>query len=154
MQRRSFEEALSLILKEDPRFPADAYFFLRQALDATIRSLNKPDHGPGRHVSGRELLEGIRQFALQEFGPITLTVLKTWGITRTEDFGDIVFNLVNKGVLGKTEEDRHEDFAAGYDFRAAFEVPFLPASARTAAAEPTTPLERKKRPRRRTQSNA
>jgi uncharacterized repeat protein (TIGR04138 family) len=89
-------------------------------------------------------------FALQEFGPIAGTVLKTWGVTRTEDFGEIVFNLVNRGLLGKTDEDRKEDFSNGYDFRTAFVTPFLPARARVAAPvleEPAPPAPRPTRPR-------
>lgn len=130
MQRPRFEEALALILKEDPRYPREAYQFLRQALSFTFKKLNKPTQGPARHMTGQELLEGIRLFALQEFGPMTRTVLATWGVTRTEDFGELVFNLVNHGVLGKTDQDKKEDFANGYDFHEAFSAPFLPSSAK------------------------
>jgi len=130
MQRRQFEEAVTLLLKEDPRYPREAYVFLRLALDHTVKVLKKPTQGPARHISGPELLDGIRQFALQEFGPITRTVLAEWGITRTEDFGEIVFNLVRHGVLGKTDQDQKEDFAGVYSFEAAFTHPFLPVSAR------------------------
>ena len=70
--------------------------------------------------------QGIRQLSLQEFGPLTKTVLNAWGIQRCEDFGDIVFNMVEKGVLGKAEEDRREDFASGYDFDVAFRKPYRP----------------------------
>ncbi len=130
MQRRSFEEALALILKEDQRYAPEAYLFLRQALDYSVRIMNKPEHGPARHVTGQELLEGIRLFGIQEFGPMVRTVLRTWGIARTDDIGEIVFNLVNKGVLGKQPSDKKEDFAGVYDFEDAFVTPFRPASAR------------------------
>ena len=143
MQRRTFEEALALILATDKRYPRDAYVFLRLALNFSIKTLNKPDHGPGRHLSGTELLEGIRLYALREFGPIARTVLAAWGITRTEDFGDIVFNLVDHGVLGKTDEDKKEDFANGYSFHEAFTIPYLPA-----AAKRVSPPKRKGRPRK------
>ena len=139
MQRRSFEEALEIILKEDSRYPAEAYFFLREGLDYTIKALEKPTNGPARHVSGRELLEGLRVFAVQEFGPLALTVLKAWGITRTEDFGEIVFNLVDKGVLGKTNEDKRQDFADGYRFEDAFVKPFQPKRPRQAAEPSVVP---------------
>jgi len=129
VKKVSFEEALHLILEKDARFDAHAYHFVREALDFTVRLLAKPVEGPSRHVTGGELLEGIRQFALQEYGPLTKTVLHRWGIRRCEDFGEIVFNLVEMGVLGKTEEDRREDFAGGYDFDDAFARPFLPARA-------------------------
>ena len=140
MQRRGFEEALNLILKEYSRYPREAYVFLRLALNHTIKLMNKPDHGPARHISGQELLDGIRQYALREFGPLARTVLATWSITRTEDFGEIVFNLVKHGVLGKTDQDKKEDFAQGYSFEAAFTAPFLPSSAKHSAI----PVKRKR----------
>jgi uncharacterized repeat protein (TIGR04138 family) len=138
MKKVNFQEALLGILDRDPRYAEDAYHFLREALDFTIKLLEKPVEGPGRHVSGQELLEGIRQFALKEFGPMALRVLNTWGIRRTDDFGEMVFNMVGAGILGKTDEDRREDFAGGYDFDAAFAKPFRairpapPQPARTA----------------------
>jgi uncharacterized repeat protein (TIGR04138 family) len=139
MKRRRYDEAVRQVLKRDPRYAYEAYLFLRGALDYTVRSLQKPSQGPAKHVSGRELSEGIRRYALNEFGPIARTVLAAWGVTRTEDFGDMVFNLVNQGVLGKTENDRKEDFAAVYDFHDAFTVPFLPAAARASSAAPPPP---------------
>jgi uncharacterized repeat protein (TIGR04138 family) len=126
MQKVGFNEALNLILEEDPRYKVQAYGFIREALDFTIKHFDKPVEGPGRHVSGTELLEGIRTFALQEYGPLTKTVFGTWGINETADFGHIVFNLVGKGVLGKTDEDKLDDFRSGYDFVEAFRKPFLP----------------------------
>lgn len=133
MQRRRFEEAVNLIVKEDTRYPREGYVFLRLALNHTVQLLKKPTQGPARHISGRELLDGIRQYALQEFGPMARTVLAEWGITRTEDFGEIVFNLVSHGVLGKTDQDKKEDFANVYTFESAFTHPFLPASSKEAA---------------------
>jgi uncharacterized repeat protein (TIGR04138 family) len=130
MQHKTFNEALELILQSDRRYAREAYVFLRMALNFTIKTMKKPDQGPARHLSGRELLEGLRLYALQEFGPLSKTVLADWGITRTEDFGEIVFNLVGHGVLGKTDEDKKEDFAGGYAFAEAFTHPFLPASAK------------------------
>ena len=149
MQRRTFEEALALILKDDTRYPKDAYVFLRLALNFTIKSLNKPDHGPARHISGRELLDGIRLYTLQEFGPLARTVLAAWGITRTEDFGEIVFNLVSHGVLGKTDQDKKEDFAEVYTFQDAFTVPFLPA-----AMKNTKPPVKRKRTAKKNRSES
>lgn len=128
MKKVGFNEALGQILEEDPRYDVQCYHFVKESLDFTIKDFAKPAEGPGRHVSGAELLEGIRKFALQEFGPLARTVLSRWGIHETQDFGHVVFNLVEKGVLGKTEEDNLEDFANGYDFDAAFRAPFLPAT--------------------------
>lgn len=145
-KKHTFEESVRAIVGKDPRYPREAYVFLRLALNFSIKSLNKPASGPARHLTGQELLEGIRMFALQEFGPIARTVLKEWGITRTDDFGNIVFNLVNHGVLGKTDQDRIEDFSNGYSFEDAFTNPFLPASARKArTAVKKSPATRKPR---------
>ena len=131
MQPHEFEDLLAQVVRDDPRYPAVAYGFLRQGLDYSVKLYSKPDHGPGRHVTGQELLEALRLCALQEFGPMALTVLRAWGIQRTEDFGEMVFNLVKRSLLGKTEQDKKEDFANGYDFTEAFAAPFLPRAART-----------------------
>lgn len=130
MKKPTFQEALQEILTGDSRYAEEAYLFVREALDYTITILRKPHSGPERHVSGQELLEGIRKYALKEFGPMSKTVLGRWGIKTTEDFGEIVFCLVDKGVLGKTDEDRREDFAGGYDFEQAFRLPFRADQAR------------------------
>jgi uncharacterized repeat protein (TIGR04138 family) len=130
MQKHGFEESLKRIIEEDSRYPKEAYVFLRLALNFTIKAMQKPSSGPARHITGQELLEGIRRYTLQEFGPISRTVLAEWGITRTEDFGSLVFNLVRHGLLGKTDQDKIEDFSNGYSFQEAFTKPFLPASAR------------------------
>lgn len=120
------QEKLKHILKHDPRYDAEAYHFLREALAFTAKQLKKPTVGPGHHVSGKELSEGFRDLALASFGPLALHVLHDWGIYRTEDIGELVFNLVDAGELGKTQEDKREDFANGYDFETVFEAPFLP----------------------------
>lgn len=122
MKHSNDEEVLKNILVRDSRYTAEAYVFVRAGLDYTVRRLEKP-----RHVSGRELLEGIREFALAEFGPMTKTVLNRWGIQRTEDIGEIVFNMVEAGLLGKTEQDSRSDFSNGYDFAEVFRKPFQPA---------------------------
>ena len=132
MKQTDFHEALRKILEHDARYTPEAYLFLREALEFTITLLKKPEKGPARHVSGMELLDGIRQYALQEYGPLALRVLNQWGVRRSEDFGEVVFNLVEAGALGKTEEDRREDFAGGYDFEVAFAAPFQPSKPRDA----------------------
>jgi len=121
MKKPNTEDLLNPILKRDIRYTAEAYYFVREALDYTVRNLEKV-----RHVSGQELLGGIRDYALGEFGPVTRRVLSEWGIRECVDFGNIVFNLVNEGLLGKTDEDSIEDFMGGYDFSEAFELPFRP----------------------------
>jgi len=128
MHEEAFLKVIEKIRQKDSRYGPEAYLFVREALDFTSKALNKPAEGAQRHVTGRELLDGTRAYAIQEFGPMALTVLRTWGLNRTEDVGDIVFNLVESGVLGKTNEDRREDFAGIYDFQEAFARPFLPKS--------------------------
>jgi uncharacterized repeat protein (TIGR04138 family) len=126
MHEASFEEALEQILSKDPRFQRDAYHFVREALDFTQKNIIKENKGQMRHVSGQELLSGIREFALAQFGPMTITVLEEWGVRNCKDFGDIVFNMVETGWLAKTDKDTRDDFRDGYDFNDAFRKPFLP----------------------------
>lgn len=128
MQKKSFEEVIDQIVAKDKRYAPDAYLFVREALDYTQNKLfkHKPRETP--HVTGQELLEGIREFALKQFGPLTMLVFDEWGIHSTEDFGEIVFNMVDAGLLAKTEKDSRADFANGYDFDEVFRQPFLPSS--------------------------
>jgi uncharacterized repeat protein (TIGR04138 family) len=126
MQEVNFEQAVEQILAKDTRFHRDAYLFVREALDFTQKLVVKDNRGQIRHVTGQELLDGIRQFALQQFGPMASTVLEEWGVKNSRDFGDIVFNMVEIGLLAKTEKDSRDDFQNGYDFADAFRKPFLP----------------------------
>lgn len=107
-----------------PYKPA-AFCFVQEALRHTSeRVFDQPDddsaHPTDRHVTGQQLCMGIRELACEQFGPLARTVLASWGIRRTEDFGQIVFALVQAGVLRKTEQDSIEDFAGVYDFADAF----------------------------------
>ena len=126
MQEINFDEAVDLIIAKDTRFARDAYAFVREALDFTQKLAGKEARGPIRHVSGQELLGGIRQFALQQFGPMTATVFEEWGVKSCRDFGEIVFNMVEIGLLAKTDKDTRDDFQNGYDFTDAFRKPFWP----------------------------
>ena len=128
MQEINFDEAVDQILAKDSRFARDAYTFVREALDFTQKSAGKESRGTIRHVSGQELLGGIRKFALEQFGPMAATVFEEWGVKNCRDFGEIVFNMVDSGLLAKTEHDTRADFAGGYDFEGAFRKPFLPAA--------------------------
>ena len=130
MQNPDFSEVVALICKEDPRFDRRAYDFVRLGLDHTVKELRKRDASRAersRHVSGPELLDGLRAYALDQFGPLAKTVLNTWGVKRCRDFGDIVFNLIEYNVFSKTENDRREDFSDIFDFEEAFVKPFRPA---------------------------
>ncbi len=141
MQEVNFDEVVTLILVQDGRYSRDAYLFLREGLDFTQKLISKENRGATRHVTGQELLSGLRQFALQEFGPMAKTVLEEWGIQRCTDFGNIVFNMVEIGLLAKTDKDSHDDFQNGYDFTDAFCKPFWPAARREAARKEGGPVE-------------
>jgi uncharacterized repeat protein (TIGR04138 family) len=126
MHEATFEEDLERILAKDTRYQRDAYFFVREALDHTQKAIVKEHHGQPRHVSGQELLAGIRDYALAQFGPMVITVFEEWGIRTCRDFGEIVFNMVESGLLAKTDRDSRTDFEGGYEFEEAFRKPFLP----------------------------
>jgi uncharacterized repeat protein (TIGR04138 family) len=114
-EKKDFYELAEEIYSEDPRYKPDAYEFLMQGLYFTQKKLARPGH-----VSGGELSKGMRDFAIDQFGPMVKTVFSHWGITKTEDFGNIVYNMIGKGMLSKTEEDSVEDFKDVFDFEEAF----------------------------------
>ncbi len=109
-------KAIEKTVEADNRYRMEAYSFVMEALAFTLRKLEKP-----RHVNGRELLEGIREYALRQFGPMTRTVFEHWGVRCTEDFGELVFNMVAVGLMSKTAKDSKDDFKNGYDFKEAFD---------------------------------
>jgi uncharacterized repeat protein (TIGR04138 family) len=135
MQKTGFTEALEQAVAVDPRYDKEAYLFLQDALDFTMKSRKKQKTELSRHVTGQELLEGVRQYALKEYGPMVPTVFEAWGIHRCDDFGEMVFNLIRVGIFGKTDTDTIDDFRSGYDFHQAFVVPFLPENRTTPPKE-------------------
>lgn len=138
MQKIGFAEALDKVIEKDPRYDREAYVFLRDALDFTIKSRKKQKSEISRHVTGQELLEGIREYALSEFGPMVPTVFDAWNIRECADFGYMVFNLINAGIFGKTDSDSIDDFKDGYDFYDAFVKPFLPEKPAVPAPDSTS----------------
>ncbi len=112
----SFVRKVDEIIKEDKRYKPDAYEFVMRALFYTQRKMKIKGH-----VSGKQLLEGIRKFSLDEYGPMARTVIEHWGIKGTEDFGNIVFNMVKKSIMKKTEEDSIDDFRNIFNFKDAFD---------------------------------
>ena len=111
-----FEAIIEDIYEKDERYREDAYVFVMEALSFTQKKYKR-----SKHVKSDEMLQGMKELLLKKFGPMTLTVLKHWGIKNTEDFGNIVFNLVENRVLSKTEDDNIEEFRDGYDFGEVFE---------------------------------
>ena len=108
-------QALHEIIKRDPRYAIEAYLFVLEAVFYTRKKLNKE-----KHVTGRELLGGIKALALKYYGSTAKMVFEHWGIKKTIDFGNIVFNMVNEKVLSKTEEDSIDDFKDVYNFDEVF----------------------------------
>jgi uncharacterized repeat protein (TIGR04138 family) len=141
MQEVNFELKLEKILAKDPRYTREGYVFVREALDFTQQLIGRENQGAIRHVSGQELLDGIRQYALKQFGPMATTVLEEWGIKSCPDFGEIVFNMVEADLLAKTEKDTRADFQNGYDFVTAFRKPYLPQSKSPAEARPIAKID-------------
>jgi len=121
----STEARLSELLQKDPAYPREAYLFLLAGLDRA-QQMHVPEGAETsrRHMRGPELLEALRDLALDEFGPLACRVLASWGVRRTEDFGQLVFKLVGAGLLSATPDDSPTDFADGYDFATAFVEPF------------------------------
>jgi uncharacterized repeat protein (TIGR04138 family) len=143
-----FSNAVDAIVSRDDRFEHDAYLFVRDALDFTTKGQRKKA-APGTldsHVTGQQLLEDVRLYALKQYGPMALTVFDHWRVRSCADIGAIVFNLIDAKVFGKTDRDTLDDFQSGYDFEAAFVEPFRSArrtetldAGRSRRASPTAP---------------
>ncbi len=115
-KENDFEDKVNEVVKKDPRYKLQSYAFVMAALDHILRKFKKP-----KHISGKELLNGIKELAKEEFGPTAKLVFEYWGVRNTEDFGNIVFNLVDARIMSKTEEDSIEDFKDVFDFTEEFE---------------------------------
>ncbi|MFH1995893.1 MAG: Minf_1886 family protein [Candidatus Omnitrophota bacterium] len=120
----SFYNRIEKICEKDRRYKADSYEFVMQALNYTQSSLKKKGH-----VSGGELLEGIRKYGMEQFGPLAKTVFEHWGVRETEDFGEIVFQLVDNKILNKTDGDSIDDFRSVYNFEDVFKDDITDAGA-------------------------
>jgi uncharacterized repeat protein (TIGR04138 family) len=141
MQAVQFEQSVVSILKRDKRFDPHAYFFLKDALDFTLKRIAESNGGRARHVTGPELLAGCRDFALEQFGPMASTLMSEWSIRKCQDVGDMVFNLIEEQVFGKQDSDKKEDFSEVFDFESSLIVPFLPTAKASALKE--TPRNRR-----------
>lgn len=119
------EDRIQAVRRRDRRFARSAYYFVLDALDHTMVSLGRDtETGEERHVGGRELLSGIHELASQQFGPMGELVFARWGIRSPEDFGEIVFNLVDAGLLSRRAEDSRLDFVTDQDFDGYFAARF------------------------------
>ena len=117
-----FHTAVQKVRERDPRFASQAYDFLCLSLEHTVKMMHR-EGAEDRHVSGRELLEGFRQRALQDFGPMAWLVMQEWGIGCSEDVGAMVYQFINIGYFGKNETDSIEDFSDGISMKEALTKP-------------------------------
>jgi uncharacterized repeat protein (TIGR04138 family) len=128
---RMLEPSIAQLLEEDQRYPLEAYIFIFEALHYAQNVLELGADSPGEplppsadeeerevqhHVTGQQLCEAVRQFALEQYGYMAKLVLNNWGLRSTGDFGEIVFNLIRIGKMRKTPQDRREDFDDVYEF--------------------------------------
>lgn len=111
----NFIRAIDEICAKDNRYKADSYEFAAMALHFTQKKLKRQGH-----ISAKELSEGAREFAINQYGPMAKTVLNYWGLTKTQDLGNIIFNMIDAKLFSKTESDSIADFKDVYDFEAAF----------------------------------
>jgi uncharacterized repeat protein (TIGR04138 family) len=137
----SQQHPLVNLLREDSRYRLEAYQFVRDALsyaqeqialeaETPDRSKSKRDEEdeeeapPDSHLTGQQLCEAMRRYALEQYGLMAQTVLNSWGIQSTSDVGNIVYNLINIGLMKKSATDRREDFDGVYDFDTALRLEF------------------------------
>lgn len=116
MRDDNFLEAVNKIVSKDPRYSAEAYEFIRNAVNYTAIKLERHKNKDSKHISGRELLIGIADYASEQFGPFAKDVLLNWGIVDGLAIGNIVFNMINEKLLTANENDSLEDFAIDFNF--------------------------------------
>ena len=115
------EDTIQAVRKRDRRFSRNAYYFVLDALDFTMSQLGREAKtGEDRHVGGRELLIGIKEYAADQFGPMAELVFERWGVRAPADFGEIVFNLIDAELLSRRPSDSRLDFVSGVDFHQVF----------------------------------
>jgi len=119
----SFWEAVDLIRGSDDRFEPEAYGFVMDALEHTLRSI-----GEQRHVSAHELLEGMCAYAHARYGVMSYTLLERWNVVTTGDIGDVVFQLVDAGVLSRQDSDSRIDFDNVFSLREVLETGYFDSS--------------------------
>lgn len=121
------------VLRDDPRYTIEAYQFVREALSYAqeVMGLGVTEPVPSgdtqqveRHLTGQELCEASRRYALEQYGLLAKTVLKSWGICKTDDLGEIVYNLIKVDLMKKSDHDRREDFDAVFDFDTGLDAAF------------------------------
>lgn len=135
----NFIETVSRIIDNDPRYAADAYEFISNAVNYTSRKLDraKEKDSDKRHISAKELLDGISEYAIKEFGPMAGEVFKNWGLTSARAIGDVVFNMVTEKLLRASEKDSIDDFSIDFDFDGVLRKPFASRPEKKKITPPT-----------------
>ena len=141
MEKVQFDVAVKTITSRDRRYQSDGYHFLKDALDHTIKTLRKDELIEHRHVSGPELLDGVVEHALAKFGPMAVAVIESWGIREGEDIGAIVFNLIEAGAFGRSEEDSPSDFCGVMKLQDELQAPYRPTREVLLRTDRVTDLE-------------
>ncbi len=125
MQPPNFQQTVQKIIAADPRFDAEAYYFVRDALDFARHS------GGSRHatrdLNAAQLLDGLRRYGLETYGPMAATVLAEWGVRGCEDFGEIISHMAAHHCECKSDSGDRNRFKCGFSFDEAFRKPFLPS---------------------------
>jgi len=125
-----FTHPLVDLLQRDPRYPLEAYQFVRESLSYAQDVLDSggvvqaDDEDAEQHLTGQQLCRAFRSLAQEQFGLMARTVLNTWGVHSTNDIGEIVYNLIDIGVMRHSPHDRREDFDEVYVFSEAFDQGF------------------------------
>ena len=125
MNPEKFRAIILDIIRKDRRYSEEAYYFVNEGVGYASEMLQKPQFGAARHLSIKELLEAISDFALNEFGAMAVSVLQTWGLNTTLDIGHVVFNLIDANILSASSDDKLGDFDEVFDLRARLKRPFL-----------------------------
>jgi len=134
MEKLNFGEAVKMIAAREPRYLPDGFYFIKDSLERTINNLRKEELEEHRQVTGPELLEGLIEHALSEFGSMAVSVLESWGIRDGEDVGKMVFLLIGVGAFGRSDEDSPEDFVGVVDLRERLLRPYRPSRSVLATA--------------------
>ncbi len=119
-QEHQVSKSLEQLAQLSGKYPLQAFIFVREGLQYTIRKLGKNTKYGNNHITGKQLCFGLRDYAINKWGLLALTVLKQWNITSTMDFGKIVFMMIDAGWMAKTDEDKIEDFDNVFDFAIEF----------------------------------
>ena len=120
-----FKKQVDEIIAKDSRYPFEAYEYVSQAVGKVCRELAEDNNGETRrHISGKQLIDGLKVLLLKDFDRMAIDVLKLWNVNATDDIGNIVFNLVNAKLLGVSENDSIDDFKNQGDFYQMFVAPF------------------------------